>query len=134
MTLLRILSCVSASIIFIVACDEPKPTETGTDPIQEETCDDQRSAFYDALGAKKEELDARACTTNEECGYVSLKQTCGSSCGETIVNYDLFGSILNDWVDEYAEENCQACADYMYEGCLEPVSEPPSCIQGQCGL
>ena len=62
-------------------------------------------------------------------GYVG-----GSDCDDVIVNYDVHGSAIKDAINEYKAENCTACEGYEYEPCLEPVSEPPSCIDGQCGL
>jgi len=135
------ISCTLVFLYAIVACNFPKTNDTTE--IEEEVldtaaqaaaCHEDRSLFYGFINNLATELNATACTSDDECDYLSLKKKCGISCGSYIINYELHGATMNTAAREYAEENCDQCEEYLYEPCMEPEQEPPSCVENTCRL
>ena len=75
----------------------------------------------------------KSCTTSAECDGNYCSDICGISCYSFIANTENY-DLIREQLREFADENCQACVDYDYEVYPEPVTEPPGCEDGECGL
>jgi hypothetical protein len=91
-----------------------------------QSCEDLREQFIGIYDAHVPE--ARACTQDEECAYVSFAHDCGQICPNAInvQHAHLIGSPLYS----FSAANCSDC----WEGHDSVCSQPPDakCVNGLC--
>jgi len=120
-------------LFLFTGCFGTKAGDTANAPANSNTCEQAREAYYDFASSLFNGLDYASCVDDNDCKGGTCRDICGVSCDYFIANTDNY-DLIYDQLDQFAEENCQACSDYEYENYPEPELPPPVCKEGECAL